>query len=160
MTTLAETIREGIRYSLQHNGWDTAALLRDYADIIPDALAVQSWTRWGWHTVWTRDDIEIIGVHYDDEEERAANLARGIHLHYANGYCQGDVIRIAHDGTLSQESADLIHSLIYDGVAYATAERWTAVGFVVIDSIGGLTLMAGPEETLDLAISEYLWNGE
>ena len=160
MTTLAETIREGIRYSLQHNGWDTAALLRDYADIIPDALAVQSWTRWGWHTVWTRDDIEIIGVHNDDEEERAANLARGIHLHYANGYCQGDVIRIAHDGTLSQFSAELIRSLVFDGVAYAIAEKWTANGFEVIDSISDINLMDGPEQTLDYAIDEFLKNGE
>ena len=140
MYTLAETIRDGIRYSLHYDDWDTAALLRDYADIIPDALAVQSWTRWGWHTVWTRDD----------------NLALGIHLHYATGYCQGDVIRIAHNGTLSQFSADLIRSLVFDGVAYATAERWTAEGFVVIDSTSGISLMDGPEQTLEYAIDEFL----
>ena len=100
--TLAETIRDGIRYSLHHDDWDTAALLRDYADIIPDALAVQ------------------------------------------------------HNGTLSQFSADLIRSLVFDGVAYATAERWTAEGFVVIDSISGISLMDGPEQTLEYAIDEFL----
>ena len=158
MYTLAETIRDGVRYSLHYDDWDTAALLRDYYN--EDVLAVQSWDGWGWLTIWERYGVEIIGHCYDDEEERAANLALGIHLHYATGYSQGDVIRIAHNGALSQESADLIHSLIYDGVAYATAERWTAVGFVVIDSIGGLTLMGGPEETLNYAIREYLEQGE
>ena len=152
MTTLAETIRDGIRYSLHYEDWDTAALLRDYEDV----LAVQSWDGWGWLTIWERDGVEIIGHRYDDDEERTANLTRGIHLHYESGYSQGDVLRIAHNGTLSQESADLIHSLIYDGVAYAKAERWTDTGFEVIDSIGGLTLMGGPEETLDRAISDYL----
>ena len=141
MYTLAETIRDGIRYTLHYDDWDTAALLRDYADIIPDALAVQLWSRWGWHTVWTCDDIDI---------------ALGIHLHYATGYCQGDVIRIAHNGTLSRESAELIRSLVFDGVAYATAERWTAEGFVVIDSISGISLMDGPEQTLEYAIDEFL----
>ena len=157
---LAEIVRDGIRYTLHQDDWDTEALLRDYADIIPDALAVQSWSMWGWHTVWTRDDIDILGHRYDDESERAANLALGIHLHYENGYCQGDVIRIAHNGTLSQESADLIHSLVFDGVAYAVAETWTDTGFEVIESLGGLTLMDGPEETLDYAIREYLEQGE
>ena len=156
MYTLAETVRGGIRYTLHQEAWDTASLLRDYADCIPDALAVQRWGRWGWWDVWAREGIEILGRHYDDEDERAANLARGIHLHYANGYCQGDVIRIAHDGTLSQFSADLIHSLVFDGVAYAIAEKWTDTGFEVIDSIRGLNLMDGPEQTLDYAIDEFL----
>ena len=157
---LTELVRDGIRYSLHHDDWDTAALLRDYADIIPDALAVQSWADMEWHTIWTRDDTEILGHRYDDESERSANLARGIHLHYMPGYSQGDVIRIAHDGALSQESADLIHSLVFDGIAYAKAERWTDTGFEVIDSIGGLNLMDGPEQTLEYAIREYLGNGE
>ena len=157
MCTLAETIKGGIRYTLHYDDWDTAALLRDYNE---DVLAVQSWDGWGWLTIWERYGVEIIGHRYDDDEERTANLTRGIHLHYESGYSQGDVLRIAHNGTLSQESADLIHSLIYDGVAYAKAERWTDTGFEVINSIGGLDLMDGPEETLDRAISEYLWNGE
>lgn len=156
MDTLTETIRDGVRYSLHYDGWDPAALLRDYADIIPDALAVQSWGRWGWHTLWTRDDIDIIGGCYDDEEERAANLALGIHLHYAPGYCQGNVIRVAHNGTLSRESTELIRSLVFDGIAYATAERWTCNGFEVIDSISGLNLMDGPDQTLDYAIDKFL----
>ena len=156
MITLAETIRDGIRYSLHYDDWDAATLLRDYADCIPDAIAVQSWDRWGWHTVWAREGIEIIGSRYDDEGERTANLTRGIHLHYAAGYCKGDVIRIAHNGALSQESADLIHSLVFDGVAYAKAERWTDTGFEVINSIGGLDLMDGPDETLARAINDYL----
>ena len=156
MTTLAETIRDGIRYSLHYEDWDTAALLRDYEDV----LAVQSWDGWGWLTIWERDGVEIIGHRYDDDEERTANLTRGIHLHYAAGYCKGDVIRIAHNGALSQESADLIHSLVFDGVAYAVAEQWTDTGFEVINSIGGLDLMDGPEETLARAINDYLKNGE
>ena len=156
MYTLAETVRDGIRYTLHYDEWDTASLLRDYADCIPDALAVQRWGRWGWWDVWAREGIEILGRHYDDEDERADNLARGIHLHYANGYCQGDAIRIAHDGTLSQFSADLIHSLVFDGVAYAIAEKWTDTGFEVIDSISGLNLMDGPEQTLAYAIDEFL----
>ena len=160
MYTLAETVRDGIRYTLHQDAWGTAALLRDYADCIPDALAVQSWGSWGWWDVWSRDGIDILGHRYDDEDERAANLACGIHLHYANGYSQGDVIRIAHDGTLSQFSAELIHSLVFDGIAYATAERWTDNGFEVIDSVGGLNLMDGPEETLEYAIREYLEQGE
>ena len=160
MYTLAETVRDGIRYRLYHDDWDTAALLRDYAACIPDALAVQSWTRWGWHTVWTRDDIDIIGGCYDDEEERSANLALGIHLHYATGYCQGGVIRIAHNGTLSRESAELVRSLVFDGVAYATAERWTDTGFETVAAIGGLTLMGGPDQTLEYAIDEFLRSGE
>ena len=156
MFTLAETIRDGIRYSLHPDDMDAAALLRDYAECIPEALAVQSWGYRGWHTVWARDGADILGHQYDDEAERAANLARGIHLHYDNGYSQGDVIRIAHNGALSQESADLIHSLVFDGLAYAKAERWTDTGFEVINSIGGLDLMDGPDATLDLAINEYL----
>ena len=160
MYTLAETIRDGIRYSLHCDDWNTGALLRDYADVITDALAVQIWHRWEWHTIWARDDIDIIGVRYDNAGERAANLACGIHLHYESGYSQGDVIRIAHNGTLSQKSADLIHSLVFDGVAYAIAEKWTDTGFEVIESLGGLTLMDGPEETLDYAIREYLEQGE
>ena len=160
MHTLAETIKGGIRYSLHPDDMDTAALLRDYEDYNEGVLAVQSWDRWGWHTVWAREGIEIIGSCYDDEAERAANLARGIHLHYAAGYCKGDVIRIAHNGALSQESADLIHSLVFDGVAYAKAERWTDTGFEVINSIGGLDLMDGPDATLDRAINDYLKNGE
>ena len=160
MHTLAETIKDGIRYSLHPDDMDAAALLRDYADYNEDVLAVQSWGHWGWHTVWARDGVEIIGGRYDDEGERTANLTRGIHLHYAAGYCKGDVIRIAHNGALSQESAELIHSLVFDGVAYAKAERWTDTGFETIAAIGGLDLMDGPEETLDRAISEYLWNGE
>ena len=160
MYTLAETIRDGIRYSLHQDDWDAAALLRDYADIITDALAVQSWSRWDWHDVWSRDDIDIVGHRYDDSWERAVNLGRGIHLHYAAGYSQGDVIRIAHNGDLTRETAELIHSLVFDGVAYAVAERWTDNGFEVIDSIGGLTLMGGPEETLEYAIREYLEQGE
>ena len=153
---LAETIRDGIRYSLHQDDWETEALLRDYEAVITDALAVQSWSMWGWHTVWAREGIEIIGSRYDNAEERTANLALGIHLHYANGYCQGDVIRIAHNGALSQESAELIHSLVFDGLAYATAERWTDTGFEVIDSMGGLNLMDGPEQTLSYAIDEFL----
>ena len=160
MTTLAETIREGIRYSLHPDDMDAAALLSDYEDYNEDVLAVQSWDRWEWRTVWARDGVEIIGGRYDDDEERTANLALGIRLHYEAGYSQGDVIRIAHNGALSQESADLIHSLVFDGVAYAKAERWTDTGFETIAAIGGLDLMDGPEETLDRAISEYLWNGE
>ena len=160
MYTLAETIRDGIRYTLHCDDMDTAALLRDYEDIITDALAVQIWHRWEWHTIWTRDGVEIVGSRYDDDDERAANLARGIHLHYANGYSQGDVIRIAHNGDLTRETADLIRSLVFDGVAYAIAERWTDNGFEVIDSISGLNLMDGPEQTLAYAIDEYLWNGE
>ena len=161
MYTLAETIRDGIRCRLYQDAWYTGDLLRDYADIIADALAVQYWEDYrGWRTIWTRDGVGIIGHRYDNESERAANLARGIHLHYANGYCQGDVIRIAHNGTLSQKSADLIHSLVFDGVAYAIAEKWTDTGFEVIESIGGLTLMDGPEETLEYAIREYLEQGE
>ena len=156
MHTLAETIKDGIRYSLHPDDMDTAALLREYADCIPDALAVQSWDRWG----WSRDGVEIIGGRYDDEAERAANLARGIHMHYESGYSQGDVIRIAHNGTLSQFSAELIHSLVFDGVAYAVAERWTDTGFEVIDSISGLNLMDGRDATLDRAINDYLKNGE
>lgn len=156
MYTLAETIRDGVRYRLYPDARDTAALLRDYADIITDALAVQSWDRWGWHTVWARDDIDIIGGCYNDDGERAANLACGVHLHYATGYCQGDVVRIAHNGTLSQFSAELIHSLVFDGVAYAVAERWTNNGFEVIDSTSGLNLMDGPEQTLNYAIDEFL----
>ena len=160
MYTLAETIRDGVRYSLHQDDWDAAALLRDYVDCIEDALAVQSWNRWGWSDVWARDGVDIVGHRYDDEDEMTANLACGIHLHYANGYCQGDVIRIAHDGDLTRETAELIHSLVFDGVAYAVAERWTDNGFEVIDSIGGLTLMDGPEETLESAIADYLGNGE
>ena len=160
MFTLAETIKDGIRYSLHYDDWGTPALLRDYADYFPNVLAVQSWDRWGWHTVWAREGIEIIGHRYDDDEERTANLTRGIHLHYESGYSQGDVIRIAHNGALSQESADLIHSLVFDGIAYAKAERWTDTGFEVINSIGGLDLTDGPEATLDRAISNYLQNGE
>ena len=161
MYTLAETIRDGIRYTLHHDDWDTAALLRDYADCIPDALAVQYWEDYrGWLTIWARDGVGIIGRRYDNDVERAANLERGIHLHYESGYSQGDAIRIAHDSTLSQFSADLIHSLVFDGVAYAIAEKWTDDGFEVINSIGGLTLRDGPEETLDYAIREYLGNGE
>ena len=157
MYTLAETIRDGVRYSLHYDGWDTAALLRDYVDIIPDALAVQAWVRRGWWCdVWSRDGVEIIGHRYDDESERAANLARGIHLRYMRGYHQGDVIRIAHDGTLSEFSAELIRSLVFDGIAYAVSERWTDDGFEVIDSIGGLNLMDGPEQTLEYAIDEFL----
>ena len=158
MDTLAETIRGGVRYSLHYDDWDTAALLRDYYNEV--VLAVQSWDGWGWLTIWERDGVEIIGHRYDDDEERTANLTRGIHLHYECGYSQGDVLRIAHNGALSQESADLIHSLIYDGVAYATAERWTDTGFEVIDSISGLNLMDGPEQTLEYAIEEFLRNGE
>lgn len=156
MYTLAEIVRDGIRYSLHHDDWDTAALLRDYADSITDVLAVQAWDSWEWWDIWSRDGVEIIGHRYDDEEERAANLARGVQLHYAYGYCQGDVIRVAHNGTLSRESAELVRSLVFDGVAYATAERWTDTGFEVIDSIGGLTLRGGPEETLNYAIDEFL----
>ena len=51
---LAEVVRDGIRYSLHYDDRDTYALLRDYADCIPDALAVQSWSMWGWHDVWSR----------------------------------------------------------------------------------------------------------
>ena len=161
MYTLAETIRDGIRYRLYQDAWYTGALLRDYADCIPSALAVQRWADYhGWHTVWNRDGVEIIGHRYDNPGECAANLERGIHLYYVNGYCQGDVIRIAHDGTLSREDADLIHSLVFDGVAYAVAEQWTDDGFETIDSIGGLTLMDGPEQTLDYAIDDYFKNGE
>ena len=157
MYTLAETVRDGIRYTLRQDAWDTGTLLRDYEDIITDALAIQSWEDYhGWRTIWSRDGVEIIGHRYDNEDERAANLARGIHLHYANGYCQGDVIRIAHNGTLSQFSADLIHSLVFDGVAYAIAEKWTDTGFEVIDSISGLNLMDGPEQTLAYAIDDLL----
>ena len=148
---LAEVVRDGIRYTLHCDYRDTSVLLHDYADCIEDALAVQLWSRWGWSDVWSR---------YDDADEMTANLACGIHLHYAAGYSQGDVIRIAHNGALSQESADLIHSIVFDGVAYAVAERWTNTGFEVIDSIGGLTLMDGHEETLEYAIREYLRNGE
>ena len=156
---LAETIRDGIRYSLHYDDdWNTAALLREYHN--EDVLAVQSWDGWGWLIIWERDGVEIIGHRYDDDEERTANLARGIHLHYDNRYSQGDVIRIAHNGTLSQESADLIHSLIYDGVAYAKAERWTETGFETIAAIGGLDLMDGPDATLDRVINDYLQNGE
>ena len=153
---LAEIVRDGIRYTLHRDDRLTADLLRDYADIIPDALAVQSWNRWGWDDVWERDGVAVIGDCYDDDDERAANLERGIQLHYEAGYCQGDVIRIAHDGTLSRESVDLIHSLVFDGVAYAVAERWTDDGFEVIDSISGLNLMDGPEQTLNYAIDEFL----
>ena len=148
MYTLAETIRDGIRYTLHCDDMDTAALLRDYEDIITDALAVQSWEDYrGWRTLWSR---------YDNGDERAANLANGIHLHYANGYCQGDVIRIAHNGDLTRETAELIRSLVFDGVAYAVAETWTDTGFETIDSISGLNLMDGPEQTLDYAIDEFL----
>ena len=157
---LAETIRDGIRYTLHCDDMDTAALLRDYEDIITDALAVQFWDRWGWRTLWAREGVEIVGDRYDDSWERAENLARGIHLHYAAGHSQGDVIRIAHDGTLSQFSAELIHSLAFDGIAYAVAERWTDAGFETIDSISGLNLMDGPEQTLDYAIAEFLEQGE
>lgn len=157
---LAEIVRDGIRYTLHSDDWDTEALLRDYVDCIPDALAVQLWSRWAWHDIWSRDGVEVIGDWYNDEDERAANLALGIHLHYMHGYSKGDVIRIAHNGDLTRETAELIHSLVFDGVAYAIAERWTNSGFEVIDSIGGLTLMDGPEETLDSAIVEYLQNGE
>ena len=157
MFTLAETIRDGIRYSLKQDVWDTAALLRDYAACIPDALAVQSWEDYrGWRTIWSREGTEIIGHRYDDDVERAANLAHGIHLHYMHGYSQGDAIRIAHNGDLTRESADLIHSLIFDGIAYAVAERWTDAGFETIDSISGLNLMDGPEQTLEYAIDEFL----
>ena len=157
---LAETIRGGIRYSLHYDDWDTAALLRDYADCNEGVLAVQSWDGWGWLTIWERDGVEIIGHRYDDDEERTANLARGIHLHYDNGYSQGDVIRIAHNGNLTRETTELIRSLVFDGTAYAVAERWTDTGFEVIDAIGGLTLMGGPDQTLDYAIREYLEQGE
>ena len=157
MYTLAETIRDGIRYRLYQDAWNTGALLRDYADCIPSALAVQRWADYhGWHTVWNRDGVDIIGRRYDNDAERAANLERGIHLHYESGYSQGDAIRIAHDGTLSQFSADLIHSLVFDGVAYAVAEKWTDTGFEVINSISGLNLMDGPEQTLNYAIDEFL----
>ena len=157
---LAEIVRDGIKYSLHYDAWDTEALLRDYEDIITDALAVQSWNRWGWSDVWARDGVDIVGHRYDDEDEMTANLALGIHLHYMHGYCKGDAIRIAHNGDLTRETAELIHSLVFDGVAYAVAERWTDNGFEVIDSIGGLTLLDGPEETLESAIAEYLGNGE
>lgn len=160
MFTLAETIRDGIRYSLHSDDMDATTLLRDYADCFPNVLAVQSWDRGGWHTVWARDGVEIIGGRYDDGAERQTNLERGVHLHYESGYSQGDVIRIAHNGTLSDGDAELIRSLVFDGIAYAVAEKWTNSGFGVIDSIGGLTLMDGPEETLNDAVSEYLWNGE
>ena len=160
MYTLAETIRDGIRYTLHHDDWNTGTLLCDFADCIPDALAVQSWSRLGWSDVWAREGIEIIGRRYDNDVERAANLERGIHLHYESGYSQGDVIRIAHNGTLSQFSADLIHSLVFDGVAYAVAEKWTDTGFEVIESIGGLNLMDGPEQTLDYAINDHFKIGE
>lgn len=160
MYTLAETVRDGIRYTLHYDDWSAATLLRDYEDCIPDALAVQLWSRWDWHDIWSRDGVAVIGDWYNDEEELAANLANGIHLHYMHGYCKGDAIRIAHNGSLTRETADLVHSLVFDGVAYAMAERWTNSGFEVIDSIGGLTLMDGPEETLDSAIMEYLQNGE
>ena len=161
MYTLAETIKDGIRYSLHSDDWDTGALLRDYADCIPSAMAVQRWDYYrGWRTIWTRDGAGILGHRYDDESERAANLALGIHLHYANGYCQGDVIRIAHNGTLSREDAELIHSLVFDGVAYAVAEEWTDTGFEVIDSFGGLTLVCGPDETLAYARDNLLEIGE
>ena len=157
MYTLAETIRDGIRYSLRCDGWNTGALLCDYVDCIPDALAVQRWVDYhGWQTIWTRDGVEIIGHRYDNAGERTANLALGIHLHYESGYSQGDVIRIAHNGTLSQFIADLINSLVFDGVAYAVAERWTDSGFEVINSISGLNLMDGPEQTLNYAIDEFL----
>lgn len=160
MHTLAETIREGIRYSLHADDMDTAALLREYADCFPNVLAVQSWDRWEWHTVWAREGAEIIGGRYDDDGERAANLALGIHLHYMHGYSQGDAIRIAHNGSIFQYNTELIHSLVFDGVAYAKAERWTDTGFEIINSIGGLTLLNGPVETLDYAIEEYLQIGE
>lgn len=160
MYTLAETIRGGIRYTLHHEHLDTGTLLRDYADCITDALAVQSWDRWGWSTVWAREGVEIIGGRYDDDEERQTNLERGIHLRYAEGYSQGDAIRIAHDGTLSQSSAELIRSLVFDGVAFAKAEKWTDTGFETIDAISGLTLLDGPEETLARAIDDYLQIGE
>ena len=160
MCTLAETVQDGIRYTLHCDGWDTAALLRDYEDCLPGALAVQSWDRFGWWTIWARKGEVVIGYRYDDEEDRAANLARGIHFHYAAGYSQGEVIRIAHNGSLARETAELIHSLVFDGVAFAIAEEWTNSGFKVIDSIGGLTLMDGPEETLEYAIREYLQIGE
>ena len=156
MYTLAETIRDGIRYSLRYDDLDTPALLRDYADYNEGVLAVQSWGRWGWHTVWARDGVAVVGNRYDDSWERAVNLGLGIQLHYEAGYSQGDVIRIAHNGTLSQESAELIRSLVFDGVAYAVAERWTAEGFKVIDSISGINLMDGPEQTLEYAIDEFL----
>lgn len=157
MYTLAETIRDGIRYTLHHDDMDTAELLRDYEDCIPNVLAVQSWSRWGWWTVWARDGVEVIGRHYDDDEEnRDANPARGIFLHRECGYSQGDIIRIAHDGTLSPGDAELIRSLVFDGVAYAIAEKWTDTGFETIDSISGLNLMDGPEQTLDYAIEEFL----
>ena len=157
---LAETIRGGIKYTLHPDEWSTAALLRDYAYCIDDALAVQFWDRWGWRTLWAREGVEIVGDRHDDSWERAENLARGIHLHYAAGYSQGDVIRTAHNGDLTRETAELIHSLVFDGVAYAMAEEWTDTGFEVIGSISGLTLMDGPEETLEYAIREYLQNGE
>ena len=160
MYTLAETIRDGIRYRLCPDDVDTAALLRDYADIITDALAVQLWSRWAWHDVWSREGVVVIGDWYDDEDERDANLERGIHLHYMHGYCNGDAIRIAHNGDLTRETAELIHSLVFDGVAYAVAERWTDTGFEVIDSISGLTLMDDPEQTLDYAIDDYFKTGE
>ena len=157
---LAETIRGGIKYTLHRDDWDASALLRDYAYCIDDALAVQSWGWWEWRTLWSRDGVAVIGDRYDDEGERAANLARGIHLHYAAGYSQGDFIRIAHNGDLTRETVELIRSLVFDGVAYAVAEEWTDDGFEVIGSISGLTLMDGPEETLEYAIREYLQNGE
>ena len=31
---LAETIRDGIRYTLHHDDWDTEALLRDYEECL------------------------------------------------------------------------------------------------------------------------------
>ena len=161
MYTLAETIRDGIRYRLYQDAWYTGDLLRDYVEIITDALAVQYWEDYrGWRTIWARDGVGIIGRRYDNPAERADNLARGIHLHYENGYSQGDVIRIAHDGTLSEFSADLIHSLVFDGVAYAVAEKWTDTGFEVINSIGGLNLMDGPEQTLEYAINDHFKIGE
>lgn len=157
MYTLAESIRDGIRYTLRQDTWDTAALLCDYEDIITDARAVQRWEDYhGWRTIWARAGAGILGRRYDDESERAANLALGIHLHYMHGYSQGDVIRIAHNGTLSDWDAELIRSLVFDGVAYAIAERWTNTGFEVINSISGLNLMDGPEQTLDYAIEEFL----
>ena len=62
--------------------------------------------------------------------------------------------------TLAETIRDGIrYSLHYDDwdtAAYATAERWTAEGFVVIDSTSGISLMDGPEQTLEYAIDEFL----
>ena len=146
MYTLAETIRDGIRYTLRQEAWDTAALLRDYADCLPGVAEISSWEVYhGWQSLYLRDGASPV---IDPNNAQ--------HVTILSGYSQGDYVRIIHSGTLSDRDADLIHSLVFDGVAYAIAEKWTDTGFEVINSIGGLNLMDGPEQTLDYAIDEFL----